>query len=209
MKTLYLLLPLICLIQSCIRMPQQYNIISPGIWRASLVLNDSREVIVTRSIDKVVTRDANPESTKTLIPFNFEVIYRNDSSFYIEVINGPERIRFDSITYGRNIKTGNDTMVIYLRPYASVIRCIYENNKMAGEFIILDKVNYSIPFEASYGQAYRFLKIPEKATCRSTVHGMRFLLKILLISLMQSESFSKMDKKSRVLLEQKLVIFAI
>ncbi|HMX89528.1 MAG: TlpA family protein disulfide reductase [Saprospiraceae bacterium] len=163
MKTQYLLLPLICLVLSCIRMPQQYNIISPGIWRASLVLNDSREVIVTRSIDKVVTRDANPESTKTLIPFNFEVIYRNDSSFYIEVINGTERIRFDSIEYGRNIKTGNDTMVIYLTPYASVIRCIYENNKMAGEFIILDKVNYSIPFEASYGQSYRFVKIPEKS----------------------------------------------
>ncbi|MFN8330424.1 MAG: hypothetical protein U0T81_04260 [Saprospiraceae bacterium] len=98
-------------------------------------------------------------------------------------------------------------MVIYLRPYASVIRCIYENNKMAGEFIILDKVNYSIPFEASYGQAYRFLKIQKKATCRSTVHGMRFLLKILLISLMQSEVSAKWTKKSRVLLEQKLVIF--
>ena len=108
---IYLLLIYI-LFTSCLSVPKQYNILAPGVWRATLILNENRQVFVTRNIDKVVTRDTRPESTQTLIPFNFNVIYKTDSSFYIELINGKEKIKMDSIKFGRNIKTGNDTMVI-------------------------------------------------------------------------------------------------
>ncbi|MCC6815940.1 MAG: TlpA family protein disulfide reductase [Saprospiraceae bacterium] len=154
----------LCLVQlSCVSIPKQYDIVMPGIWRGTLVLKDSRELLATRGIDKVVTRDVYPESTKLLIPFNFEVVYISDSTFYIELINGHERIRFDSITKGHDYKTGNDTMVINLYPYATQIKCIYENSKLSGEFIVLDKVNYSIPFQAEYGKNYRFNKLPRKS----------------------------------------------
>ncbi|MEO6693111.1 MAG: TlpA family protein disulfide reductase, partial [Saprospiraceae bacterium] len=151
------------LFTSCLSVPKQYNILAPGVWRATLILNENRQVNVTRNIDKVVTRDTRPESTQTVIPFNFNVIYKTDSTFYIELINGHEKIKMDSIVFGRDIKTGNDTMVIYLTPYDAVLKCIYENNKMSGEFIVKDKINYSIPFTASYGQEYRFEKLPVKS----------------------------------------------
>ncbi|MEP7196538.1 MAG: TlpA disulfide reductase family protein [Saprospiraceae bacterium] len=134
----------------------------PGIWRGSLILNDSRQIIVTRNIYKVVTRDVHPESMQIVIPFNFNVVYTSDQDFYIEIINNTERIKFDGIKKGRDMRTGNDTMVISLKPYAAEIKCIYENNKMSGEYIVLDKQNYSIPFTASYGHSYRFEKIQDK-----------------------------------------------
>ncbi len=151
------------LIISCISIPKQYNVLAPGTWRGTLILEDKREVIVTRNIDKVITRDPYPESTQSIIPFNFNITYTSDSDFYFELINGKERIRFDSIIKGHDIRTGNDTMIIRLLPYDAEIRCIYENNKMSGEFRVLDKVNYSIPFKASFGQEFRFVKLPEKS----------------------------------------------
>lgn len=163
------LLSFLLLLCSCISVPKQYQIIAPGIWRGIFILQDTRQILVTRSIDKVVTRDVNPESTQTIIPFNFEVIYKNDTTFYIELINGKERIRMDSIRKGRDLKTGNDTMVISLLPYAAELRCVYENNKINGEYVVLDKVNYSIPFQASYGQKYRFEKLP--ATTDKNITG--------------------------------------
>lgn len=162
MKYLVIFLSTLFLLNlSCVSVPKQYSILSPGIWRATLILKDTRPIIVTRNINKVVTRDVNPESTKSIIPFNFEVVYNSDSSFYIVVTNGVEKIKFDSIVRGHDFKTGNDTMVIYLNPYATQLKCIYENNKMVGEFIVSDKTNYSIPFQAEYGKSYRFNKLPD------------------------------------------------
>ncbi len=160
-KSIYFYSWIILSVFSCISIPKQYKIISPGIWRATLILKDTRQMIVTRSINKIVTRDVHPESTQTVIPFHFDVIYNSDSSFYIEIINGKERIKFDNIIRGHDYKTGNDTMIIHLDPYATQIKCIFENNKMSGEFIVLDKVNYSIPFQAEYGKTFRFSNLPK------------------------------------------------
>ncbi|NOT36056.1 MAG: TlpA family protein disulfide reductase [Saprospiraceae bacterium] len=163
MKYLFLIVLLTSFfIINCVSIPKQYQVISPGVWRATLILKDTRQVFVTRSINKVVTRDVNPESTQTIIPFNFEVIYNTDSTFFIEVINGSERIKFDSILMGHDYRNGNDTMVIFLIPYAAQIKCIFENTKLAGEFIVNDKINYSIPFRAEYGKSYRFNKLPSQ-----------------------------------------------
>jgi thiol-disulfide isomerase/thioredoxin len=147
--------------KSCISIPKQYNVLSPGIWRGTFILDDRRQLIVTKGKDEEIVRDPNPESQKTVVPVNFEVIYDSDKEFHIEFLNGKERIRFDSVEHGRDIRTGNDTFVIHLTPYDAIIKGIFEHNKMAGDYIVLDKSNYSIPFHATYGQSHRFFRTSE------------------------------------------------
>ena len=115
--------------KSCISIPKQYNVLSPGIWRGTFILDDRRQLIVTKGKDEEIVRDPNPESQKTVVPINFEVIYDSDKEFHIEFLNGKERIRFDSVEHGRDIRTGNDTFVIHLTPYDAIIKGIFEHNK--------------------------------------------------------------------------------
>ena len=150
------------IISSCISVPQQNNTIAPGVWRGTIILEDARESFVTRGIDEVITRDPYPESKKRIVPFTFELTMVNEHQFYIEVINGQNKIKFDQIEFGHDIKTGNDTFVIHLTPYDAVLKGIYEHNRMDGHFIVNDKINYSIPFSAKFGHNYRFEKLPIK-----------------------------------------------
>lgn len=147
--------------QGCVSVPKQHNGPAPGNWRGTFILEDTREVIVTKGKDKIVTRDSDPESMKKVIPCNFEIRYRDDGSIFLEFINGEERVRFDRVSFGYDRKSGNDTLEIWLDPYDAVIKGIWEHSKIAGDLIVLDKNQYSIPFTAQYGQNYRFKKIPE------------------------------------------------
>ncbi len=166
-KRLWQVSPLILfilLIQlGCISVPRQHNGPAPGRWRGTFILEDSREIIVTKGKDKIVTRDSDPESLKKVIPCTFEILYREDGSMIIDFINGDERIRFDQIQHGYDQRSGNDTIEIRLDPYDAIIKGIWEHSKIAGDFIVLDKNQYSIPFTAQYGQDYRFKKIPDTA----------------------------------------------
>ncbi|MBK9643191.1 MAG: TlpA family protein disulfide reductase [Saprospiraceae bacterium] len=152
------------LFKSCISIPKQNDVLTPGIWRGTFILDDRRQLIVTKGKDEEIVRDPIPESQKTVVPVNFEVIYDAEKEFHVEFINGTERIRFDSVEHGRDIRTGNDTFIIHLTPYDAQIKGIFEYNKMSGDFIVLDKSNYSIPFQATYGQAYRFYRTPENSS---------------------------------------------
>ena len=71
------------------------------------------------------------------VPFTFELTMVNEHQFYIEVINGQNKIKFDQIEFGHDIKTGNDTFVIHLTPYDAVLKGIYEHNRIYSLYLEL------------------------------------------------------------------------
>ncbi|MBK9272341.1 MAG: TlpA family protein disulfide reductase [Saprospiraceae bacterium] len=148
---------------SCIEVPKQHGGPIPGIWRGTFVLEDKRQIIITKGKDKIVIRDPEPESLKKVIPFQFEFIKPSDSSYTFILINGSEKIYFNQISLGYDVRNGIDTFEIMLTPYDAKLKGVWEHDKLAGDLIVLDKNNYSIPFTAQYGQTYLFKKIPEKA----------------------------------------------
>ncbi|MDX1409677.1 MAG: hypothetical protein R3330_16125, partial [Saprospiraceae bacterium] len=87
---------------ACIKIQNEYSVIPPGIWRAELDLTAG-------SISDAETFD---ERSQGQLPFNFAVIYDTQDSLHIEIINGTERIVVTDITYGRDVRTGRDTIQI-------------------------------------------------------------------------------------------------
>ena len=155
--------------QSCITIPNQYKGFPPGIWRGMIYIYENRELIVTEGRKEEISRDVNYESRSKFIPFNFEIQYDSLSKPKMIVRNGSERIVFDDITIGRNIRTGEDTFRINLLPYDTYFKGIFQQNKMRGYFVVQDKKDYYMVFEAKYGQDHRFNKIPKES--RTKVNG--------------------------------------
>lgn len=96
------------------------------------------------------------------LPFNFEVKYTDGERFYIEIINGTERIRLDSIEYGRDRTRARDTMNIHFPEYQTYIHAEIRGNAMQGEWVVTTKDDYRIPFYAYAGKDFRFTPLTEK-----------------------------------------------
>ncbi len=150
------------LINSCVEVRNQYSAIPPGIWRATLTVDGSglQKIINTENeTDRVFT-----EMTDGELPFNFEVSYINDTIFNIEIINDSERILVEDIEFGKNLKTGQDTIRINFPIFDSYISGIYEEDKIQGYWIVNYRENYKIPFNAVFGQGHRFTTMIEAPT---------------------------------------------
>ncbi|MBK8955594.1 MAG: TlpA family protein disulfide reductase [Saprospiraceae bacterium] len=142
----------------CVNIPNRYEEIAPGPWRGLLFINQHKELIVTEGRKKDVKRDVDYESKSNFVAFNFEISSRADGKQIFTVINGEERMEFDEIYFGRDIRTGDDTFYIKLSPYDACLKGIVEGDKMKGYWMVLDKPNYSMEFEARYGYTHRFKK---------------------------------------------------
>lgn len=90
------------------------------------------------------------------LPFNFQVTYLDDTRFYIEIFNGSERIRLDSVQYGRDRTQARDTMNVWFPEYATYLHAQIRGGVMVGEWVVTTKENYRIPFYAHSGRGYRF-----------------------------------------------------
>lgn len=145
------------LLSECVVVENPYSGLAPGLWRAVLKLDPS-------TVSPNPKGEPLPEKvglqfeevTEGELPFNFEVIYTTDDDFYIEIINGSERIPLKEITIGRDRATAKDTIIIQFPVYQSYLKGIYENNILEGEWVVTNRENYSIPFVAKHGQAHRF-----------------------------------------------------
>lgn len=159
-KLLFLLLvPYI--FQTCLVIENKYPSLPPGKWRGVLRLLP-REIM-----SEEVTPDERvgmkfEEVTEGELPFNFEVIYENETNFYIEIINGDERIRVDDITFGTNRATARDTILIEFPLYDSYITGFYEEDVIEGKWVVKTRENYSIPFVARHGEAFRFTDLKKE-----------------------------------------------
>lgn len=156
LSIIYLLM--LCSI-SCIQIPNRYNGVPPGIWRGVLLIDSNKDIIVTKGKNKEVKRDVNFESKMKYVPFTFEWSVDDIGNNSMTIINGDERILFNDIVLGKDKKTGSDTFLINLHPYAAVLKGIYQGGIMQGHWIVLDKKDYAMEFKAEFGANHRFNKI--------------------------------------------------
>ncbi|MBK9107973.1 MAG: TlpA family protein disulfide reductase [Saprospiraceae bacterium] len=155
---------------ACVSIPNRYEGLAPGPWRGLLFINQHKELIVTEGRKKDVKRDVDFEEKSNFVAFNFEIGNAPDGKQIMTVINGAERMVFDEISLGRDIRTGDDTFYIKLSPYDACLKGIFEGDKMKGHWIVLDKSNYSMEFEAKYGQSHRYKKT-NPAKVDATIFG--------------------------------------
>jgi thiol-disulfide isomerase/thioredoxin len=151
-------------------MENKYSVLPPGIYRAVLQLTPSTVTLNPKGAPLPEKMGLKfEEATQGELPFLFEVKYTDDKHFYIEIINGEERIKVESedITHGRNRSTGKDTLLIKFPVFGSMIRAIYRERVIEGEWVVPAK-NLSIPFVARYGQNHRFTNLNKSPTADLT-----------------------------------------
>lgn len=158
-KLAYFIVLISILNQSCIEIVNQYEKLPPGIWRASLIL-DNKNFTPEPGAEEILTAVANLDESE--IPFNFEVKYDKNGKMEIEIINGEERIPISNIQYGSNTKIAKDTFRLSFPEYDSYIAASYEENAIEGKFIKPSVENYAIPFRAIYGQSHRFTTLKKE-----------------------------------------------
>lgn len=148
---------------SCLEFGDRYTKLAPGYWRAELSLTPKN--ILPNKKGEYLKEKLNYKFDEVMdgqLPFIFEIKYTDDSTFYIEIINGEERIKVTDITFGRDRKTAKDTLVMRFPEYESYIKAICEGGVMEGEFVITSKENYRIPFTAKQGVNTRFTDLRKK-----------------------------------------------
>jgi len=157
MRTLFFISLLLSALQACVTTDSSFNRVAPGMWRGVLAL-DVYSVPVHSKDTVFILHDQYKEGE---LPFNFEIKYTDSEHFYVEIINGTERIRCDSIRYGRDRTRARDTMNIYFPEYQSYIHVDVRGDVMQGEWVVTTKEDYRIPFSAQAGRAYRFTPLKE------------------------------------------------
>ncbi len=147
------------LFSGCLSTDTAYSRVAPGMWRGVLELEHFN--IPVSDKDTIFT--LKEQFREGELPFNFEVIYADGDQFYIEIINGSERIRCDSIQYGRDRSMARDTFNVFFPEYASYIHAEVRGGVMQGEWIVTTKSNYRVPFYAHSGRDYRFTSLNSPA----------------------------------------------
>ncbi len=153
----------IAIVSGCFVAENPYTGLAPGYWRAILTL-DPLAASATKGV--VTTDEEMPNRVDQIVegelPFNFEVKYTDETKFYIEIINGKERIRVDDIAIGFDKRIAKDTIFINFPVFDSYIRGIFYENIIEGEWVVNNRgEDYRIPLVARQGLAHRFTKMKE------------------------------------------------
>ena len=156
MKNIIGLIAVVFIFNSCVEVNNSFSKLPPGLWRATLELDN----VPYAGNEKV----SSTSELGDILPFIFELKYDDNDDFYIEIINDTERIKVTDITYGRDKATAKDTVLINFPVYDTFIRAIYEENLLEGYFQVNYRDNYRIPFKAYYGQNYLFTNNPGEST---------------------------------------------
>ncbi|MCC7244597.1 MAG: TlpA family protein disulfide reductase [Saprospiraceae bacterium] len=145
------------LLSGCITADNSFTRVAPGIWRGVLELEPYRVPAEDKDAVTLLYEQFKPGE----LPFNFEVKYIDNERFYLEIINGDERIRVDSIQYGRDRSQARDTMNFWFPEYQTWIHTEIRGGVMRGEWIVPTKKDYRIPFYAHAARDYRFTNLKE------------------------------------------------
>lgn len=160
MKNTIFALIAVFLISGCIVPENPYTKVAPGTWRGVLRLEP--RYITPNPKGEPLPEKMNmefDEVTNGELPFTFDVIYENEEDFYIEIINGEERIRIDDVITGRNKQTVKDSIRIDFPIYDTYISALYEANVIEGKWHVPSRGDYAIPFVAKFGDGYRFTRL--------------------------------------------------
>lgn len=148
---------LLCLASGCVEVQNQYNVIPPGIWRATLTISgegQERLIDTNNETERVFT-----ELTEGELPFNFEVVYKNKNDVDIIIMNAEERILVEDVKFGRDPKTLEDSIRIEFPVFDSYIIGRYEENRIQGFWVVNYRDQYKIPFSAEFGRSHRFTSL--------------------------------------------------
>lgn len=152
-----MLLLSVVLLGGCLEADSTYSRVAPGIWRGVLILEPFSMPAKKKKEVTILYDQFKPGE----LPFNFEVKYLDNERFYVEIHNGSERIRLDSIVYGRDRSQARDTMDVWFPEYQSYIHAEIRGGVMQGYWKVTTKDDYQIPFYAYSGRDYRFTTMKE------------------------------------------------
>ncbi len=117
-----------CLLVACSAKKDIAQELKSGIWRATIEIQ-GRE-----------------------LPFNFEVAKSGSGDVNIHLMNADERILLDEVT------VKSDCVDIVLHVFDANIKARIKGDTLQGLFIKNYTKDYRVPFQAVYGQSYRFAK---------------------------------------------------
>lgn len=160
--TSFLLCAAALLLAGCFSIDNTYTKIPPGPYRAVLKLDVNP--VTPNPKGEPLPEKLNlefEEVTAGELPFVMEVTYTDDTTFHIDLINGPERIRVPSehIQFGRSPSLARDTLRIDFPVYDSYITAYYEESVIEGFWVVNYREDYRIPFVAYHGQDHRFTQL--------------------------------------------------
>ena len=148
--------------QSCLEVQDPYTAVPPGRYRAVLRLEPKMQAQIEETPSILVPEFSGlkfEEVANGELPFGMEVIYTSPTEFYVEFINGEERIRVDSVYFGRDRSIAKDSIHIKFPVYDSYISALTEGGVIEGDWVVNYRENYRIPFVAKYGENYRFTEL--------------------------------------------------
>lgn len=90
------------------------------------------------------------------LPFGLE-IYKNDNTYSAAVVNAGEKILLDEVSV-----TG-DSVRIGMHIFDSELRAKIEDGKLEGSFVKNYDLSATLPFTATFGDTYRFIKTETNA----------------------------------------------
>lgn len=167
MNRLSIFAPLVLFLFSagCVVVDNQYSALPPGKWRA--ILKIQPQLITPNPKGRPLPDKVDmtyEDIVEGEIPFNFEVIYDNDSTFHLEIINGQERLAVPAkdIHFGRGKSRAVDSIRIDFVEFDSYITGSFLGNTIDGQWVVTNRENYAIPFTAVQGKDYRFTAIQNK-----------------------------------------------
>ena len=159
-------LPLLFLVllavTGCVFVQERYSAIPPGPWRAILELEYNPIVPNPKGEPLPEKVDLEfDEVTEGILPFTFDVVYDDDTTFHMVVHNGDEEILVPAtdIHFGRDRRISRDTLRIDFPVYDTHISAYYEANVIEGVWVVHYRDNYRIPFKAYFGRNHRFTNL--------------------------------------------------
>ncbi len=160
-KNFLLLLLIATLFSNCIEEINSYNLLPPGRWRGLLYLEQKQPAASKEALQEQPMPNIE-DVTEGALPFLFDLTYTGDSTFYIEIINGDERIRVDQIQTWHDKATNHDSIRIDFPIYDTYILARFAEGIIQGQWYVPSRGKYSIPFEAEFGQNHRFTTVRKK-----------------------------------------------
>jgi thiol-disulfide isomerase/thioredoxin len=152
MQKLSLWLVFIVMLTSCLETPNNYAKLPPGKWRVVLKLTEPDQV--DSSTPAAETEGMNDYFK---LPFNLDVVYDENNKMDVYIINGEERIKVESVNYGRDPRTAKDTLQFGFIAFDSTLDGFYEDNIIEGSWKVPNRnKDYKIKFIAYYGESHRF-----------------------------------------------------
>ncbi|NJB85818.1 thiol-disulfide isomerase/thioredoxin [Lewinella marina] len=152
-------------VASCVFVQDRYAVLPPGPYRGVLELEYNP--IVPNPKGEPIPEKVNlefDEVTEGQLPFTFDVVYEDDTTFHLVIHNGEEEILVPAkdIQSGRDQSVGRDTLRIDFPVYDTHISAYHEENVIEGVWVVHYRDNYRIPFKAYFGKNHRFTPLKKE-----------------------------------------------